>query len=192
MQTVAAPPTVTSLLPSRQEVADGTMAFRFDKLLGVVKAGQFLDMTLLNPAVTDAGGNTRSFSIASGRAGALTALSRLAIGWPYGCAGRGPRLRSSARWRDPAGRVGILACAGLFQRTGRVAGLGLRAALPFLKVRQVVASKGRAVLQANLEFVFPGHPQLRATPMTAMGLMGFRQSCRTTVSSELLTLSPSV
>ena len=34
MSTVATPPTVTSLLQSRQEVADGTMAFRFDKPLG--------------------------------------------------------------------------------------------------------------------------------------------------------------
>lgn len=67
MSTVGTPPTITSLLQSRQDVADGTMAFRFDKPLGwVFKAGQFLDMTLLNPAETDAEGNTRSFSIASG------------------------------------------------------------------------------------------------------------------------------
>ncbi len=67
MSTVATPATVTSLLQSRQDVADGTMAFRFDKPLGwVFKAGQFLDLTLLNPAETDAEGNTRSFSIASG------------------------------------------------------------------------------------------------------------------------------
>ena len=66
MSTVATPPTVTSLLHSRQEVAEGTMAFRFDKPPGwVFKAGQFLDMTLLNPSETDAEGNTRSFSIAS-------------------------------------------------------------------------------------------------------------------------------
>ena len=71
MSTTATPsptvPTVTSRLLSRQEVADGTMAFRFDKPIGwVFKAGQFLDMTLLDPAETDAEGNTRSFSIASG------------------------------------------------------------------------------------------------------------------------------
>jgi ferredoxin-NADP reductase len=66
MSTMATPPTVTSLLQSRQEVADGTMAFRFDKPPGwVFKAGQFLDMTLLRPAETDPEGNTRSFSIAS-------------------------------------------------------------------------------------------------------------------------------
>ena len=67
MSTVTTPPTVTSRLQSRQGVADGTMAFRFDKPRGwVFKAGQFLDMTLLNPAETDAEGNSRSFSIASG------------------------------------------------------------------------------------------------------------------------------
>src|ERR1700674_381495 len=67
MSTVATAPTVTSLLQSRRDVAEGTMAFRFDKPLGwVFKAGQFLDMTLLNPIETDAEGNTRSFSIASG------------------------------------------------------------------------------------------------------------------------------
>ena len=43
------------------------MALRFDKPPGwVFTAGQFLDMTLLTPAETDAEGNTRSFSIASG------------------------------------------------------------------------------------------------------------------------------
>jgi ferredoxin-NADP reductase len=43
------------------------MAFRFDRPPGwVFKAGQFLDMTLLHPAETDAEGNTRSFSVASG------------------------------------------------------------------------------------------------------------------------------
>ncbi len=67
MITVATPPVVTSLLQSRQEVADGTMAFRFDRPPDwVFKAGQFLDMTLLNPVETDGEGDTRSFSIASG------------------------------------------------------------------------------------------------------------------------------
>ena len=66
MSTVTTPPNVTSLLRSRQDVAEGTMAFRFDKPPGwVFTAGQFVDMTLLNPHETDAEGNTRSFSIAS-------------------------------------------------------------------------------------------------------------------------------
>jgi NAD(P)H-flavin reductase len=59
---------VTSVLRGRQEIAEGTMAFRFEKPPGwLFKAGQFLDMTLVNPLETDAEGNTRTFSIASGR-----------------------------------------------------------------------------------------------------------------------------
>ncbi|MBZ5537708.1 MAG: FAD-dependent oxidoreductase [Acidobacteriia bacterium] len=42
------------------------MAFRFEKpSKWTFKAGQFLDMTLLDPSETDAEGNTRTFSIAS-------------------------------------------------------------------------------------------------------------------------------
>ena len=57
---------VTSVLQNRREVAQGTMAFRFEKPPGwVFTSGQFLDMTLVDPPETDAEGNTRSFSIAS-------------------------------------------------------------------------------------------------------------------------------
>jgi ferredoxin-NADP reductase len=53
-------------LAARTELAERTMAFRFDKPSGFVfKAGQFIDMTLLNPPKTDAEGNVRGFSIAS-------------------------------------------------------------------------------------------------------------------------------
>lgn len=53
-------------LISREEVAEGTMAFRFQKPSNwTYKAGQSLDMTLLNPPETDAEGNTRAFSLAS-------------------------------------------------------------------------------------------------------------------------------
>jgi ferredoxin-NADP reductase len=42
------------------------MAFQFDKPAGwTFKAGQFIDITLPNPAETDAEGNTRGFSISS-------------------------------------------------------------------------------------------------------------------------------
>jgi ferredoxin-NADP reductase len=48
------------------EVAEGTMAFQFEKPSGwTFKAGQYLDMTLLDPQESDAEGNVRSFSIAS-------------------------------------------------------------------------------------------------------------------------------
>src|ERR1051326_6638207 len=56
---------VTKLL-ARRNVADGTIAFEFEKPAAwTFDAGQFIDMTLLNPAETDAEGNTRGFSIAS-------------------------------------------------------------------------------------------------------------------------------
>ena len=54
-------------LVSRHEVAERTTAFRFEKPSNwTFKAGQALDMTLLKPSETDAEGNTRTFSIASG------------------------------------------------------------------------------------------------------------------------------
>jgi len=53
-------------LTGKREVADGTMAFHFEKPEGFVyKAGQFADCTLINPAETDAEGNIRAFSFAS-------------------------------------------------------------------------------------------------------------------------------
>jgi ferredoxin-NADP reductase len=51
---------------NRTEVAEGTMAFHFEKPSGFdFKAGQAADMTLLNPPETDSEGNVRTFSIAS-------------------------------------------------------------------------------------------------------------------------------
>jgi ferredoxin-NADP reductase len=50
----------------RTEVAEGTMAFHFEKPSGFdFRAGQAADMTLLNPPETDSEGNVRTFSIAS-------------------------------------------------------------------------------------------------------------------------------
>jgi ferredoxin-NADP reductase len=55
-----------SKLMGREEVAEGTMAFHFEKPSGFnFKAGQSADVTLTNPPDTDAEGNTRTFSIAS-------------------------------------------------------------------------------------------------------------------------------
>ncbi len=59
-------PAFAAKLRSRQEVAEGTMAFRFEKPAGwTFKPGQFVDLTLPAPPETDAEGNTRSLSIAS-------------------------------------------------------------------------------------------------------------------------------
>jgi ferredoxin-NADP reductase len=52
-------------LVDRQEIADGTMQFWFDtrgRNLGF-RAGQYVDLTLIQPPYTDAEGNRRSFSI---------------------------------------------------------------------------------------------------------------------------------
>jgi ferredoxin-NADP reductase len=66
MSTAAASPGFICKLKDRKEVAKGTMAFRFEKPSGwAFKAGQYLDMTLLDPSETDSEGNVRSFSIAS-------------------------------------------------------------------------------------------------------------------------------
>jgi ferredoxin-NADP reductase len=55
-----------SVLANRKEIAEGTMAFHFERPAGFeFKAGQSLDLSLVNPPETDAEGNTRAFSIAS-------------------------------------------------------------------------------------------------------------------------------
>jgi ferredoxin-NADP reductase len=53
-------------LVGRELVAEGTMAFRFAKPPDwTFQAGQFIDITLIDPPETDAEGNTRGFSISS-------------------------------------------------------------------------------------------------------------------------------
>jgi ferredoxin-NADP reductase len=53
-------------LKDRRQVAERTMAFQFEKPEGFTfKAGQSIDMTLINPPETDGEGNGRAFSIAS-------------------------------------------------------------------------------------------------------------------------------
>jgi ferredoxin-NADP reductase len=59
-------PAYASKLLNRVEVAEGTMAFHFEKPPGFdFKPGQSVDLTLLNPPETDSEGNVRTFSIAS-------------------------------------------------------------------------------------------------------------------------------
>src|SRR5580700_11947518 len=66
MSTNAPSPATLIKLISRQEVAERTVAFHFEKPPNwTFKAGQCLDITLLDPTETDAEGNTRTFSIAS-------------------------------------------------------------------------------------------------------------------------------
>lgn len=59
-------PKYTTKLRERKEVAEGTIAFFFEKPAGFqFKAGQFGNFTLVNPPETDGEGNTRTFSLAS-------------------------------------------------------------------------------------------------------------------------------
>ncbi len=59
-------PQYTGYLKDRKEIAEGTMAFYFEKPEGFMfKAGQYCDWTLINPPETDEEGNTRSSSLAS-------------------------------------------------------------------------------------------------------------------------------
>jgi ferredoxin-NADP reductase len=53
-------------LTKKEEASEGTMAFYFTKPQGFdFQAGQFIDLTLIGPAETDAEGNTRAFTLAS-------------------------------------------------------------------------------------------------------------------------------
>jgi len=64
-QEIPKPGHVSKLL-SRVEVAEGTMAFHFERPSQFdFKPGQSADVTLFNPPETDSEGNTRTFSIAS-------------------------------------------------------------------------------------------------------------------------------
>lgn len=59
-------PKFVAKLKDRQEIAERTMAFRFEKPASFkFTPGQFIDITLLNPPETDGEGNARGFSIAS-------------------------------------------------------------------------------------------------------------------------------
>lgn len=59
-------PIYTVRLTKREEVAERTMTFHFEKPAGFLyKAGQFADFTLINPSETDAEGDIRGFSLAS-------------------------------------------------------------------------------------------------------------------------------
>jgi ferredoxin-NADP reductase len=55
-----------AILKARRCLCKGTTAFYFERPQGFeFKAGQFANLTLLNPVETDLGGNTRTLSIAS-------------------------------------------------------------------------------------------------------------------------------
>lgn len=72
-------PVFEAPLIGRDPVADRTMSFRFAKPSDwTYRAGQFVDITLLDPPETDAEGNLRGFSISSApREAVITITTRL-------------------------------------------------------------------------------------------------------------------
>ncbi len=59
-------PSHLARLKEREQIAEGTMAFHFEKPSGFqFQAGQFITLTLIDPPEMDAEGDTRAFSIAS-------------------------------------------------------------------------------------------------------------------------------
>jgi ferredoxin-NADP reductase len=66
-------------LKHKQKCSDGAMAFYFEKPDGFeFQAGQYVDVTLINPPETDAEGSIRSFSLASSPAdGHLLIVTRI-------------------------------------------------------------------------------------------------------------------
>jgi ferredoxin-NADP reductase len=66
MSPAASQTTYLVKMKDRHQVAERTMAFQFEKPEGFTfKAGQSIDMTLINPSETDGEGDGRTFSIAS-------------------------------------------------------------------------------------------------------------------------------
>jgi ferredoxin-NADP reductase len=64
--TVTTPASFETSVLAREDVAQGTMAFYLARPAGFeFKAGQSIDLTLIDPPETDEEGNTRTFSIAS-------------------------------------------------------------------------------------------------------------------------------
>lgn len=66
MSTTQTWPVFKTAAVSRATVAERTMSFRFERPVDwSYRAGQFVDVTLLDPPETDAEGNTRGFTISS-------------------------------------------------------------------------------------------------------------------------------
>jgi ferredoxin-NADP reductase len=79
MRTTQTWPVFKTALVGRATVAARTMSFRFERPAGwSYRAGQFVDVTLLDPPETDGEGNTRAFSISSApRENVITITTRL-------------------------------------------------------------------------------------------------------------------
>jgi ferredoxin-NADP reductase len=116
-------PSYLMKLTGRQEVAEQTMAFRFEKPITLAfTPGQFIELTLLNPPESDAEGNSRVFSIASAPhedfvmvATRLrdTAFKRVLSGLPLGTEVRVEGPFGDLRLHNDKSRAAVLLTGGI-------------------------------------------------------------------------------
>jgi ferredoxin-NADP reductase len=175
MAATAAWPTFQAALVGRDLIAEQTMAFRFAKPADwTYRAGQFVDITLLDPPETDVRGNTRGFSISSApgenvimittRLG-IAAFKRVLLAMPLGTPVKieGPfgdlRLHHAAR---PAvvltGGIGITPFRSILIETIRNGGLPYPVVVLYANRRPQDAAfleelRALAMQDANLRFV---------------------------------------
>jgi ferredoxin-NADP reductase len=175
MTATAAWPTFQTALVGRELVAERTMAFRFAKPADwTYRAGQFVDITLLDPPETDPEGNTRGFSISSAPSEGVimittrlrdTAFKRVLQAMPLGTAVKieGPfgdlRLHHASR---PAvvltGGIGITPFRSILLETIRAGGLPYPVFVLYANRRPQDAAfldelRALAEQDANLSFV---------------------------------------
>jgi ferredoxin-NADP reductase len=110
-------------LIDRREVAERTLAFRFEKPVGFTfKAGQYINLTLVDPPETDAEGNVRTFSIASAPDEDLllvatrmrdSAFKRIAGRMPIGTEVRLEGPYGNLTLHTDAGRPAVLLAGGI-------------------------------------------------------------------------------
>jgi ferredoxin-NADP reductase len=175
MTATAAWPIFQAALVGRELVAERTMAFRFAKPAAwTYRAGQFVDITLLDPPETDAEGNTRGFSISSAPSEGVimittrlrdTAFKRVLQAMPLGTAVKieGPfgdlRLHHASR---PAvvltGGIGITPFRSILIETIRAGGLPYPVFVLYANRRPQDAAfldeiRALAEQDANLRFV---------------------------------------
>ena len=100
-------PRYTTRLIDRTQVADGTLAFVFERPAGFeFTAGQYLTITLPDPKYNDEKGNSRTFSIASPPqdAGRLVCATRMTGSALEAQPGRGAARHAGEHLR-PGGRL---------------------------------------------------------------------------------------
>jgi ferredoxin-NADP reductase len=96
--------TYTIKLIERRDVAEGTMAFHLEKPPSFqFKAGQYMNVTLIDPPETDAEGNSRSFSISSAPFEADLLVATRMRDTAFKRVFRTLRLRSEVRISGPFG-----------------------------------------------------------------------------------------